>query len=106
MDALLHVLLRVLRFLGLYENSKTHYVDVVGSGNVEINLGDYRNVLSVEFDDDPECQIVPPPCGGGVSDTVEWKVHSKIRCHKKQYHLSISWSVQCPRRIVWVVSWR
>ena len=101
MDWLLQVLFRVLRYLKLYERVKFGHIDVVGSGGVTVELGDYCNVLDVRFDDEG-CYILPPPCGG-LPDVFEWEVYKKRPHH---YHLDIAWSVQCPRRIVWIASWR
>lgn len=102
MDWLLHVLLRVLRYLRLYERVKFGHIDIVGSGGVAVDLGDYRHVLEVRFDD-AECHILPPPCGGGLPDVFEWEVRKK---HHHDYQLDVAWSVQRPRRIVWIASWR
>lgn len=101
MDWLLQVLFRVLRYLKLYERVKFGHIDVVGSGGVTVELGGYRQVLDVRFDDE-DCHILPPPCGGGLPDVFEWEVHKK---HHHHYHLDIAWSVQRPRRIVWIASW-
>lgn len=99
MNWLLKVFVRILQYFRLYQKVKFGHLDIVGSGNVSIDLDIYKNVLDVRFDDDNEdCHIMPPPCGGGLPDMFEWEV--------KKNHLNISWSVQRPRRLMWVASTR
>jgi hypothetical protein len=103
MQWLLNILFRVLRYLKLYEKVKFGHIDVVGSGGLSVDLDDYRHVLEVKFDDVEH--ISPPHCGGGLPDVFEWQVHKKPGS-KHKYELNVAWSVQRPRRIVWIVSWR
>jgi hypothetical protein len=38
-----------------------------------------------------------------LPDVFEWEVRKK---HGHHYQLDVAWSVQRPRRIVWIASWR
>lgn len=88
-------------FFCLFKRLKTGDFDVVGAGSVSIELGGYRNVVDVDFvEDDVYCL---PPCGGGVGDKLEWEL---VRRGRRDYVLNVKWSVNRPRRFVWVVSWR
>ncbi len=91
----------LISFLRVFKRVKAGDFDVVGSGSVSIVLGDYRRVLDVHFVDDGSYPL--PPCGGGVGDTLEWEV---VKQGKRDYTLDVKWSVNRPRRFVWLVSWR
>jgi hypothetical protein len=101
MDALIRLVFKLLRALGVFPSVKRGDFDVVGIGSVSIPLGGYRHVQVIGFDDD-DCYALPP-CGGGLPDTLDWEV---VKRGHKCYTLEVSWSVNRPRRFVWVVSWR
>ncbi len=91
----------LLTLISVFVPVKHGHVDVVGSGSVAIKLGGHRNVIRLHFVED-DCYTIPP-CGGGVGDTLEWEV-DETACG--DYVLDVKWSVNRPRRFVWVVSWR
>ncbi len=100
MNWFLQLVFNVLRFFNIYDKCKYGYVDVVGAGEISVHIGDYHKVLEVRFEDEDN---IPPPCGGGLKDTLIWN----LRKHNiRHYHLDLVWSVQRPRRIYYVVAWR
>lgn len=94
MNCIVHAIFRVLSFLGLYENVISGYLEVTGNGSVTIDLKCHKRARAL-FDDD--CYILTP-CGGGLSDSFNWKVNKTKCCN---YELEIKWSVQRPRIIHW-----
>jgi len=99
MNWLVSCLYRILRFLGVLGHDMFFgELDVVGSGEVVIDIGRNRSVLSVTFEDDENCVL--PPCGGGLPDELDWMI---VRVTKHTYALKIVWDVQRPRKILWAV---
>ncbi len=98
MDWIIRLLLALVR---AFKRVKTGEFDVVGSGSVSIALADFRNVVDVYFVEDYVYTL--PPCGGGVGDTLEWEL---VKRGKRDYTLDVTWSVNRPRRFVWIASWR
>lgn len=94
----------LLLFLRIIKGVKHGDFDVVGSGSVSICLGDYRRVVDVHFVEDGSYPL--PPCGGGVGDTLKWEIVKHRKHGKPHYTLDVKWSVNRPRRFVWLVSWR
>ena len=102
MNWLVSYLYKLLHFLGVFTHSTlAGELDVIGAGGVTIDIGNSRRVISVTFEEDES--IVLPPCGGGLPDELDWQL---VKVSKHEYMLEITWNVQRPRRVLWIVSRR
>lgn len=80
--------------------SKHGSFDVSGNSSVVIPIGCMGRTVSVRFEDEEDC-IMLPPCGGPTVDDLSWTVKKDEHGHS----LEIRWDVTRQRHVEWSASW-